>query len=200
MLARVFAIATCPSVRPSVCLSAARRYCDLVLHPTTPDPLTLGWRTESDRLLPVLSKEPPAPDAVLQLVRCNCGSSSSRVQSSSKTCSCRCSCRSNSLVCTELCNCEADEDECQNTWGLWRRVKSKFLVLRTVIQRTYSVHAQCSLAFRVAAYYYMLLHATTVYSIKCTALRHIITIGEKGLWHHCTCTYWNFTLHLMFHL
>jgi len=88
---------------------------DLVLHPTTPDPLTLGWRTESDRLLPVLSKEPPASDAVLQLVRCNCGSSSSRVQSSSKTSSCRCSCRSSSLVCTELCNCEADEDECQNT-------------------------------------------------------------------------------------
>ena len=30
-------------------------------HCITPDPLTLGWRTESDRLLPVLSKEPPAP-------------------------------------------------------------------------------------------------------------------------------------------
>jgi len=27
MLARVFAIATCPSVRPSVCLSVTRRYC-----------------------------------------------------------------------------------------------------------------------------------------------------------------------------
>ena len=64
-----------------------------MLHPTTPDPLTLGWRKESDRLLPVLSMERPAPDAVLHLVRCNCGSSSSRVQSSSKTCSRRCSCR-----------------------------------------------------------------------------------------------------------
>ena len=28
MLARVFATATCPSVRPSVCLSVTRRYCD----------------------------------------------------------------------------------------------------------------------------------------------------------------------------
>ena len=59
-------------------------------------------------------------------------------------------------------------------------------LLRTVIERTYSVHAQCSLAFRVAAYYYILLHTYysiqyTGYSIKCTALTDILTIGEKGL-------------------
>jgi len=133
---------------------------DLVLHPTTLDPLTLGWRKDSDRLLSVLSKEPPAPDAVLQLVRCNCGFSSGKVQSSSKTCSCRCSCRSNSLVCTELCNCEAAEDEYARTHSnlpLKRTLKkseSKFLVLRTVIQRTYS----CSVLinFRAATYYYIL--------------------------------------------
>lgn len=87
----------------------------------------------ADRLLPALSKEPPAPDAVfffLQLGRCHCGSTSSRVQS-------RywwrvhadvmfLQIQQSSLYRTVYCNCEGDEDECQNTvtcrWSrLWRR-------------------------------------------------------------------------------
>ena len=85
---------------------------DLVLHPNTLDPLKLGWQKEGDKLLPVLSEEPAAPDAVLQLVRCNCGAT--RVHLNRKVCTRVCSCKTNNIVCTELCNCEGDVDKCQN--------------------------------------------------------------------------------------
>ena len=79
---------------------------DLVLHPEFPDPITLGWAQDVDRsFVPVLSLVPPAPTAVIELVRCGCGVSN---------CSRRCTCRQNNLVCTEMCNCGADED-CANT-------------------------------------------------------------------------------------
>ena len=45
---------------------------DMVLHPACLDPLTLGWRSIDNKLLTVLSQVPPAPDSVMQLVRCNC--------------------------------------------------------------------------------------------------------------------------------
>ena len=84
---------------------------DLVLHPVCPDPLKLGWRQEDGRLLPVLSQVAPAPESVLQLVRCNCGATN---MESTNKCSRRCSCKSNNLVCTELCKCEADDESCSN--------------------------------------------------------------------------------------
>jgi len=81
---------------------------DLVLDPVIVDPMQLGWHQLDGRLLPVLSKEAPAPEAVLQLVRCNCASTNN-------TCSRRCSCKHHNLVCTELCRCAGDEDICYNT-------------------------------------------------------------------------------------
>ena len=46
---------------------------DLVLHPKFPDPCTLGWAHDADRsFVPVLSRLPPAPTAVVELVRCGC--------------------------------------------------------------------------------------------------------------------------------
>ena len=66
-----------------------------------PRPLTLRCQVQYVKLLPLLTKETPAPGAVLQLIRCNCGSTI--VESTSKTC--RCSCKQHNLVCTELCNC-----------------------------------------------------------------------------------------------
>ena len=79
---------------------------DIVLHPTIPDPCTLGWRREEECLMPVLSEEQAAPEAVVELLCCNCGAS--------KCASARCTCRRNHLQCTELCGCEANE-ECCNT-------------------------------------------------------------------------------------
>ncbi len=78
---------------------------DLVLNPSSLDPLSMGWKIQDNKYLPILSQIPPAPDAVLQLVRCTCEKSQ---------CSKRCSCRSNNVVCTELCKCGGDVDNCMN--------------------------------------------------------------------------------------
>ena len=78
---------------------------DLVLNPSSLDPLSMGWKIQDNKYLPILSQIPPAPDAVLQLVRCTCEKSQ---------CSKRCSCRSNNVVCTELCKCGRDVDNCMN--------------------------------------------------------------------------------------
>ncbi len=43
---------------------------DLIVCPTTVDPLMFGWMKEDDHLVPRLSKIPPAPTAVVELVRC----------------------------------------------------------------------------------------------------------------------------------
>ena len=86
---------------------------DLVLHPTILDPLKLGWARDDVGLVPVLSKVPPAPLSVVELVRCKCGASN---PSSTNNCAtARCSCKSKNLVCTELCRCEAEEERCENT-------------------------------------------------------------------------------------
>ena len=85
---------------------------DLVLHPILPDPVSLGWSREEDDLKPLLSKVPIAPEAVVELVKCSC--STTKKNPSSKCVSTRCSCRLNMLTCTELCQCEADIEICQN--------------------------------------------------------------------------------------
>ncbi|CAB3982956.1 Hypothetical predicted protein [Paramuricea clavata] len=85
---------------------------DLIVCPMTTDPLMFGWIKEVDHLVPQLSKIPPAPTAVVELVRCTCGASNPIAVN--KCTSGRCSCKLNSLVCTELCRCEAAIDICQN--------------------------------------------------------------------------------------
>jgi len=88
---------------------------DLCLHPVVPDPTKLGWAKENERFMPVLSKVAPAPAAVVELVRCSCGTSNPN--RTNKCTSARCSCRVNELACTELCRCEADMEVCQNING-----------------------------------------------------------------------------------
>jgi hypothetical protein len=79
---------------------------DLRRKPNLLDPTTLGWSQEEDgSRLPIVSKVPPAPEAVVELVRCGCGVSK---------CSGTCSCKSNSLPCTDLCGCRADDEKCNN--------------------------------------------------------------------------------------
>lgn len=85
---------------------------DLVVSPLSPDPLQHGWVKEEHRLVPLLSKVAPAPAAVVELVRCTCGTTNP--SSTNKCASGRCSCRLKGLVCTELCRCEGEEDHCQN--------------------------------------------------------------------------------------
>lgn len=54
---------------------------------------------------PITTEVPPAPEAIIEMVRCQCKSDCS---------SQRCSCRSKNLRCTDLClctnQCENDED------------------------------------------------------------------------------------------
>ena len=66
-------------------------------HPQLPDPTNLGWTRdpESNQYAPVRCINPPAPDAVLYLIKCGC----------KRECEARCSCRKNNIPCTELCGC-----------------------------------------------------------------------------------------------
>ena len=53
--------------------------------------------------VPVMTNLPPAPEAIIQLVRCKCAKS--RCSNN------RCQCQKAGLVCTDLCLCSED---CQN--------------------------------------------------------------------------------------
>ena len=64
-------------------LQAYIRAHDKVLHPSVPDPCELGWVKQDGRYRPILSVDPVAPEAVVELLKCNCGVS---------FCSRRCTC------------------------------------------------------------------------------------------------------------
>ena len=66
-----------------------------------PDPLSCEWEILEEVHRPKTSDTPVAPDSVLNLIKCGCGSD----------CLSR-RCRKNNLVCTELCECG---DMCQNS-------------------------------------------------------------------------------------
>ena len=67
------------------------------------EPLNFGYYKNTDgQILPVTTKVLPAPQAIIELVRCKCKTDCSTL---------RCSCRKNNLPCTELCSgCANDED------------------------------------------------------------------------------------------
>ncbi|XP_045128685.1 uncharacterized protein LOC123514692 [Portunus trituberculatus] len=70
------------------------------------DPLENGYYKDNKGMMkPITTEVPPAPEAIIEMVRCHCKSDCS---------SQRCSCRSKNLRCTDLClctnQCENDED------------------------------------------------------------------------------------------
>ena len=73
------------------------------------DPLNHGYYKDEDgHLKPVTTESLPAPEAILEMVRCHC-----KEDCSSR----RCSCKSMELSCTELCQCSADcqnDEDCQD--------------------------------------------------------------------------------------
>ena len=75
-------------------------------HPDLPElTLTGGWTRDAktNALLPVYCLVPPAPKAVLELVKCGCNSGCNRTA---------CSCYKNHLPCSTLCQCS---EACTNT-------------------------------------------------------------------------------------
>lgn len=76
-------------------------------HPSLPNPTQFGWQHEDGQLVPITCNNTPAPQAILELVKCSCVKT--RCQSV------RCKCSTNSLPCTEMCSCGGDEDLCGNS-------------------------------------------------------------------------------------
>lgn len=70
--------------------------------PQIPSPTNYYWESVDGRLRPVCCINPPAPEALLELRKCNC----------KKGCEKRsCGCQKNNLRCTDMCGCG---DECKN--------------------------------------------------------------------------------------
>ena len=73
---------------------------DVVANPALLSPENYGWEKKDNRWLPVMTKLPPATEAIIQLVKC----------AYTKQCtSDRCQCRRNGLQC--ICSCSDTEDE-----------------------------------------------------------------------------------------
>lgn len=53
-----------------------------------------GWKVSVNQVLPVTTDLPPAPQSLLQLIRCNCSTDCSTM---------RCTCRKNSMQCSPAC-------------------------------------------------------------------------------------------------
>ncbi|KAL9976959.1 hypothetical protein ACROYT_G014308 [Oculina patagonica] len=79
---------------------------DVVPEPQLPSPETFGWKLEDDKWVPVMTSLPPAPEAIIQLVKCGCVKSRCSLN--------RCNCRKAELKCTDLCSCADSGDPCDN--------------------------------------------------------------------------------------
>jgi len=78
---------------------------DIVSDVHLPDPTLYGWSNCDGRYIPVVTDLKPAPEAIVELVRCKCKAG---------RCTSHCSCRVTGMVCTQMCRCEADPDACDN--------------------------------------------------------------------------------------
>ena len=78
---------------------------DKVCCASLPQPDEFGWEKREDECVPVMTKEVPAPEAIVQLVKCGC--QKNRFSNN------RCHCRKSGLNCTYLCSfCDSD-DHCE---------------------------------------------------------------------------------------
>lgn len=79
---------------------------DITPNPDIPPPNAYGWTLEVGTWVPIMTTQPPAPKAVLTLVKCNC--SKSRCQTN------RCTCRKAAMNCTDMCGCSELDKDCYN--------------------------------------------------------------------------------------
>ncbi|EDO37308.1 predicted protein [Nematostella vectensis] len=82
-----------------------------VANPVLPSPEKYGWKwNDGDKVWdPVMITSPPAPQAIIQLVKCKCAKD--------KCVTNRCQCKKSGLKCTDLCGCSANGEDCQNKSG-----------------------------------------------------------------------------------
>ena len=73
-----------------------------------PSPSDYGWAMENAEWVPVMTTLSPAPEAVIELVKCGC----SKERYSTNPCQCRRA----GLLCKDLCSCSGDS-ECDNQHG-----------------------------------------------------------------------------------
>ena len=75
--------------------------------PELPSPVSYGWKREATHFVPIITSVKPAPDAVVELVKCGCSVGMCRGGN--------CSCRRVGMLCTRMCTCEGVEETCTNT-------------------------------------------------------------------------------------
>ena len=61
---------------------------------------------ENNEWLPVMTRLPPAPEAVIHLVKCGCVKQRCETN--------HCQCRKAGLNCTDLCRCSDNGEKCEN--------------------------------------------------------------------------------------
>ena len=79
---------------------------DIVTNPTLPSPENYGWELHGDKWVPVMMTLPPAPQAIIHLVKCKCAKERCSTN--------RCQCKKNGLNCTDLCGCSDNKEQCEN--------------------------------------------------------------------------------------
>ena len=82
---------------------------DIVPNPDIPSPSEYGWTWEGERWCEVMCTKPPAPDAALNFVKCNCVKSKCEI--TNKT---QCTCPIAQQNCTKICGCMVEDEECVN--------------------------------------------------------------------------------------
>ena len=79
---------------------------DKVTNPELPSPQDYSWVMEDNEWLPVMTRLPPAPEAVIHLVKCGCVKQRCETN--------HCQCRKAGLNCTDLCSCSDNGEKCEN--------------------------------------------------------------------------------------
>jgi len=95
-------------------------YHDDMPHLQLPPATSYGWKKEGDRLVPIPTKDLPAPVAVTHLIKCGCKKTS---------CRSHCSCRSQHLNCSECVRVELTKicavTSVRHYWGSKRMKKTE---------------------------------------------------------------------------
>ena len=83
------------------------RNSDKMAIPHELDPVKYGWQMVYGLLAPVLTDQDPAPEAIVEIVKCSC--------MKTKCSTNKCKCKKHNLRCTDMCACSNDNEDCENS-------------------------------------------------------------------------------------